>query len=323
MSALSAVGPSHRKALRHVTVVMPALNEAEAVGPTIREVKRAFEATGLPVEIEVVVVDGKSRDSTVEVARAEGARVIIQKSTGYGDALYSAFVYSSNELRTDIICTMDADGSYDPMSLVEGVSRLMDDKFDLVMGARVIEGEAMTATNRFGNKVITWMVRRILGVEVSDSQSGMFIFWASLVENIQPKMRGWAFNTEILTRALESEYRIGEIRSRYKKRIGNRKLPVATAGLANLSAILRMTRDSRPLLFHGTISAALLVSALVLGVRTILTSSLLLAILTALLALIGLQVLIFGLVADMIKDVRTSQMKKPLPYKTTDNASER
>ena len=297
---------------------MPALNEADSVAASVRGVKSAFAKSSLPVEVEVVVVDGNSTDSTVSAAKGEDAMVIVQKNKGYGDALYTGFVYSSRELRADVICTIDADGSYEPKTLVEGVSKLVHDQFDLVICARVPDAGAMRAANRFGNRVISSMVRWILGVDVTDSQSGMFIFLAGLVDNISPKVRGWAFNTEILTRALESEYRIGEISGAYRKRLGDSKLSIFSGGVVNLAAILRMTRDSRPLLFHGVISTVLLLAAIVMGIKTVITSSQLLAIFTALLALAGAQILIFGLVADMIKDVRVGQLKKPLPYRMPD-----
>jgi glycosyltransferase involved in cell wall biosynthesis len=298
-----------------VAVVMPALNEAESVGQAIRGVRDAFSKSAVPVVADVVVVDGNSTDGTVSSAKAEGARVIIQKNTGYGDALYSGFLYSRDELNSDIICTIDADGSYDPEGLVSGVSELVGDRLDLVVCARVPDVGAMNVINRLGNRLISALVKVILGIKVSDSQSGMFIFWADLVDNIHPKVRGWAFNTEVLTRALESEYRIGEIRVSYRKRVGNTKLSVVTGGLVNIGVILRMLRDSRPLLFHGTIAVVLLLSAIPMGIETIIKSSQLLAILTALVALAGVQILTFGLVADMIKDVRTGQLKKAVPYR--------
>jgi len=298
-----------------VAVVMPALNEAESVAQVIRGIRDAFSKSVVPVVIDIVVVDGNSTDGTVSSAKAEGAQVIIQKNTGYGNALYSGFLYCLDELNSDIICTIDADGSYDPEALVTGVSELVGDRLDLVVCARVPDVGAMSAINRLGNRLISALVKVILGIKVSDSQSGMFVFWSNLVDNIHPKVRGWAFNTEVLTRALESEYRIGEIRVRYKKRVGNSKLFVATGGLVNIGVILRMFRDSRPLLFHGTIAVVLLLSAILTGIEAIIKGSQLFAILTTLVALAGVQILTFGLVADMIKDIRTGRLKKAVPYR--------
>ena len=298
-----------------VAVVMPALNEEGVVGSVVKLVKGAFSKASCPIQLDVVVVDGNSRDTTVTAARQEGAIVIVQKNYGYGDALYSGFVFCRDELKSDIICTLDADGSYDPSSLVASVSSLMNDEYDLVVGKRLPDKGAMRFSSRIGNAVISALVRRILGVRVSDSQSGMFTFWSYLADNIQPKVRGWAFNTEILTRALESEYRLGEVPVRYSSRHGETKLSAISGGAANAGAILRMLRDSRPLLFHGAISGILLLGALLLGILTILRDSALLGVLTTLTAVAGIQILVLGMVADMIKDLRTSGMRKPVPYR--------
>jgi dolichol-phosphate mannosyltransferase len=298
-----------------IAVVMPALNEENAVGTVVKGIREAFSAVSYPIKLEVVVVDGNSHDGTVAVARNEGAHVIIQKNKGYGDALYSGFLFSKRELNCDIICTLDADGSYDPTSLVSSVTALIGDEFDLVVCTRVPEKGAMKFSSRFGNALISSLVRRILGVKVSDTQSGMFIFWSYLADNIHPKLKGWAFNTEILTRALESEYRLGEIPVKYSIREGETKLSVISGGAANMGAILRMVRDSRPLFFHGAISALLLLAALLFGILAIVRGSQMLAILTTLAAVAGIQVFALGMLADMIKDLRTSELRKPVPYR--------
>ena len=96
-------------------VIIPALNEEETIGEVIRGCHEALHGR----THEILVVDGRSSDGTVDIASREGAKVIVQTGSGYGDALMCGFRYALRVYRADIVVMMDADGTYPPRSIVD------------------------------------------------------------------------------------------------------------------------------------------------------------------------------------------------------------
>jgi len=227
-----------KESLDPIAVVIPALNEEKGIGVVIKNLKSSLT----PYRYMIVVVDGYSKDRTVEIAKQNGAFVIFQNKQGYGDALHTGFRYAKDKLNAKIIIMMDADGTYDPSDCFKLVQPILKGKADLVVGKRIIDNETMPILNRFGNSVISWLVCRLLGLHLKDTQSGMYAFHSDLVDYINLITTGWAFNTEILHTAKEASFTIREVPISYKIRIGNPKLIIFKGAFANLMAILRLTR---------------------------------------------------------------------------------
>ena len=85
-----------------VTVIIPTLNEEQSIGQTIDQIPKDF------ANIEIMIVDGLSKDRTVEIAKEKSARVVMEKRKGYGRAYKTGFA----EAKGDIICTLDGDTTY-------------------------------------------------------------------------------------------------------------------------------------------------------------------------------------------------------------------
>ncbi|MCA1812031.1 MAG: glycosyltransferase family 2 protein, partial [Halobacteriales archaeon] len=110
-----------------VTILVPTLNEEKGIGPTLDAVDRkAFAAKGW--ELELLVVDGASKDRTREEAEARGARVLVEPRRGYGRAYKEGFKAASG----DVIVTGDADGTYPFERAHEFVQLLLDQGLDFV-----------------------------------------------------------------------------------------------------------------------------------------------------------------------------------------------
>jgi dolichol-phosphate mannosyltransferase len=289
-----------------VVVVMPALNEEGGVS-TIGELKKTLKHC----THEVLVVDGYSKDRTVAESKRQGAVVIYQMGKGYGDALFTGFLYGLEHLHATIFLVMDADGSYDVRDAPELIEPLLRREADYVTGRRKYDSKAMRDTNRLGNWVISFVTRHLLRIPVHDSQTGMFAFRSYLVEGTDFRTRGWAINTEMLKLAAEMEMVITEVPVHYHSRVGDSKLGLVSGTLANLAVIFRMMRDTEPLLMFG--SAAILFVAFgaltgssvvaewfLTGTETHVGT----AILAALSVIVGIQLMAFGLLSDMIKQVR-------------------
>jgi len=290
-----------------IVVVIPALNEESGIVSTLREVKQALAV----YPSETLVVDGRSTDNTVKIAKDQGALVVYQIGVGYGDALLTGFMFGLQHLGATILLTLDADGTYDVQGAPKLIEPILSGDADYVVGRRVIDRKAMGLMNRLGNWAISWMTRRLLRIPLRDSQTGMFAFRSYLVEETDFRTKGWAVNTEMLKQAVEMEMTIKEVSVPYRARVGDSKLRLISGGVANLVVILRMMRDAEPIILFGLVAVGCILLGLVAGASVVIEWILTgtethvgTAVLSALSVIVGIQLLAFGLLADMIKQLR-------------------
>jgi glycosyltransferase involved in cell wall biosynthesis len=156
-----------------VSVIIPTLNEA-------RNLPHVFAK--LPAGLhEVIVVDGRSTDDTVEVARRlmPGVTIVSQTRKGKGNALACGFAAATG----DIIVMIDADGSTDPAEIPSFV-RALTDGADFAKGSRFAPGAGsadITPLRRLGNKALGLLVNTMYRTKYSDLCYGYNAFWASTV----------------------------------------------------------------------------------------------------------------------------------------------
>jgi len=300
-----------------VTVVIPTLNEEKSIGKVIDGIKK--ELTGR-YSYNILVVDGYSNDDTVKIAREKGARVIFQKGKGYGDAYLTGFEYVRKKFQPDIIVMMDGDCTYDPSDIPLLVDPVIRGKADMVIGNRFIKMEkgAMSKINRLGNKILSKIAQWTLNINVNDTQSGYRAFKTSILDNMSLNSSGMPFAIELLAEAYRTGLKVIEIPVSYHKRLGGAsKLSPLKDGMRILLTIIRLFRDYKPLVFFGIIGLMLILAGILVGINVVkewlatgTVKRVPSAILSSLLITSGLQVMIFGLLADMIKVLL---MRKSLP----------
>lgn len=212
-----------KKAALRVCVVIPAFNEAGAIGDVITATIKSFKTTDYLTKI--VVVDDASKDNTITVAKKHGATVISHiLNTGAGGATATGLSYAQQN-NFDIACTMDADGQHDSQDVVEGVKQLILRKADLMIGSRLINNRGMSKVKILGNKGLGFITYVLFGVNSTDSQSGLRIYSRTALEQLRWKTSGYEFCSEMLWRAKQQKLRIGEypikaIYSEYSKAKG-------------------------------------------------------------------------------------------------------
>jgi dolichol-phosphate mannosyltransferase len=290
-----------------VVVVIPTLDEEAGIARTLDGLRNSLQG----FDYEIVVVDGHSRDRTVELCKSRNATVIYQKGVGYGDALFTGFLYGISALKAKIFLAIDGDASYDPGDAPMLIDHITERKADLVVGRRQSESGSMSLANRYGNRLISWMTRNLLHIPLSDSQSGMFAFRSVLIEETDFRTKGWAANTEILKQAAELGMIIHELPVRYNPRLGKSKLNPLKGALANLGVALRMMRDAEPLLLFVSVASLFFAIGVVAGAAVVLGWTrtgteirLGAAIFSAVTIIIGVELVLFGLLADMLKHLR-------------------
>ncbi|QNE16576.1 glycosyltransferase family 2 protein [Pseudarthrobacter sp. NBSH8] len=188
-----------------VSVVIPTLNEAKNLPWVLRRMPSYVD--------EVVIVDGRSRDNTVEVAKALRSDVVIvhELRKGKGVAVRSGFAASTG----DIIVMLDADGSMDPQEIGWFVSPLQHD-YDFVKGSRYVTGggsEDLTRLRNVGNKVLTGLANTVLHSNYSDLCYGYIAFRRECLEVLELESDGFEIETELIVRAARAGLRIAEVPS--------------------------------------------------------------------------------------------------------------
>jgi glycosyltransferase involved in cell wall biosynthesis len=199
-----------------IAVVIPAFNEAQAIGDVVRAVPAG------EVE-EIIVVDNDSTDDTAKQAASAGARVIHEPRRGYGSACLAGAKAASG---TDIVVFLDGDRSDDPRQLDAIATPVVQDRADLVIGSRiggVIEKGAMPLHAQLGNRLIVWLLHRLYGLRITDIGSFRAIRTDVLFELKMEQMTyGWP--VEMLVKAARKKLRIQSVPIVYRRRVGRSKV---------------------------------------------------------------------------------------------------
>jgi glycosyltransferase involved in cell wall biosynthesis len=224
-----------------VTIVIPALNEEDGIGTTIERIP-IRELNQLGYQVRVVVVDGCSTDRTKEIATRMGASVVSEPRRGYGRAYKTGFA----NLTSDVIITTDADGTYPVETIPKLLELVVKDKFDFVTTNRLreIEDGAMKGSNGLGNAILSFCLRFLFSLPISDSQSGMWAIRRNLLTHLELTSDGMSFSEEIKIAAFRTG-KATEIPIRYGRRLGRQKLRMFRDGLTNFLYLL-LFRVSRP-----------------------------------------------------------------------------
>ena len=204
-----------------ISVVIPCLNEEEAVGRVVEQALDGIRRSGRPGE--VIVVDNASTDRSAEVAAAHGARVVSENRRGYGSAYLAGLAAAQGEY----VVMGDADETYPLQELAPFVDRL-EAGDDLVIGSRfegTIHGDAMPFLNRFvGNPILTGMLNLLFGVKVSDAHCGMRAIRKDALPALDLHSTGMEFASEMVFKAYRRGLTVSEIPIDYYPRVGESKL---------------------------------------------------------------------------------------------------
>ena len=207
--------------MRIVTII-PALDEAAAIGAVVR-------AVSLDLVDEVIVVDNGSRDGTDAVAQAAGATVIQEPQRGYGSACLAG---ARAARQADILVFLDGDGSDDPAEMPRVLQPILDGQADFVLGSRTTgrgDQSGLTPQQRVGNWVVTNLVRLLYGLALTDIGPFRAITTPAFgTLEMGHKTYGWP--VEMVVKAAKKGYRVVEVPVSCHKRIGRSKVAGTVKG---------------------------------------------------------------------------------------------
>ena len=232
-------GPDRRSTRKtKVSVVVPAMNEAKNIGLVLKQ---------LPEDLhEVILVDGNSKDDTIEAARAAcpDIRVLVQSGRGKGDALRTGFAAVTGNL----VVMLDADGSADPAEIPRFVEAL-EEGADFAKGSRFLDGGGstdITGTRQLGNAFLSGTANLLHGTHFTDLCYGYNAFWARCLPFISLDVPGFEVETLINLRIASAGMKITEVPSYELDRIyGESNLNTFRDGFRVLGTILREGRRRR------------------------------------------------------------------------------
>jgi dolichol-phosphate mannosyltransferase len=245
----TSTAPQPRFSKDDVTVLIPTLNEEEAIGGVIKEVVEAGYKN-------VLVVDGYSSDRTVEIARSMGARVVYQ--VGHGKSM--AIKTGIEAARTPYVLVMDGDGTYDPRDIERMLETAVEKNCDEVIGYRV-DRENIPLLHRFGNRVISTLISLLMGQRIKDPCSGIYLLRTDFAKQLEIMATGFDVEAEIVCQSL-SYGRVVEVPVRYRKRIGKPKLTTWKAGARIILTTLKISWLYNPVLIFSSLGSILGVGGL-------------------------------------------------------------
>jgi glycosyltransferase involved in cell wall biosynthesis len=233
----------HNPVLMRLSIVLPAKNEAAAIGATVEKIYAQLALLGLDVGAEVLVVNDGSTDNTAAVAQAAGARVLHHPySKGNGAAIKAGARAASGE----VIVFMDADGQHDPADIARLLKEL-EQGYDMVVGARQKGSQASVGrglANGFYNRLASWMT----GHKVEDLTSGFRAVRADKFrEFLYLLPNGFSYPTTSTMAFFRAGYAVAYVPIHAAKRIGKSHIRLLRDGARFLLIIFKIGTLFSPL----------------------------------------------------------------------------
>lgn len=232
-------GDSER-AIKNVSVIIPAFNEELAVRETILELREMF--AGTDIEAEIIIVDDGSKDNTAREAKIAGARVIQHRSNrGYGASLKTGILAAGN----DIIAITDADGTYPAQFLPDMLAEL--EHADMVVGSRTGAEVNIPLSRKPAKWFLRVMANYVANTKIPDLNSGLRVFRRDVaVQYFAILSDQFSFTTTITLAMLCDKYAVRYVPIDYRKRQGKSKIMPWDAGSFAV-LIMRVAMLFRPL----------------------------------------------------------------------------
>jgi len=289
-----------------VVITIPAYNEEHTIAKVIHEIKDVMSKT--KYKYFILVYDDGSTDKTKEVAKKNG---VIVRSNMCNIGLAETFKNEMKEclkLGADIIVHTDADGQY-PSEYIPQLIQKVEECNDLVLGSRFYKGKySGTVMRKWGNILFAKVFSNLIKTKVSDTTTGFRAFNKEVAK--LKIINTFTYTQEQLIRAGKNNFKIAEIYIKTRKtrvsRLFRNSIDYAIKSWIN---ILRIERDFSPLKFFGAIGLLLFLPGFCIGLyMTYLHFTIgiqghtALLFLMFLLLIVGLQIMVFGFLADMLKD---------------------
>lgn len=288
-----------------IVITMPAYNEESSIGKVISGIKEVMSHQKYAYKI--MIVDDGSKDRTAFVAKQSGAIVF---SNNFNRGLAETFkeeIKHALVMGADIIVHTDADGQYNAKDIPVLIHEV-EKGYDLVLGDRFSGGvESMPLLKKMGNKMFSKIISCIVGHRINDCQTGFRAFNSNIAKSIN-MISTHTYTQEQIIKAVKGGYKVKEVPTFFFIRKGKSRLmknPFEYAVKAWIN-LLRIFRDYAPLRFFGGIGLFFLIFGLFISFYFLylhltsgITGHLGMLFLMLILIFTGIQIVLFGFLADM------------------------
>ena len=294
-----------------LVIQIPCLNEAETLPTTLADLPTSVP--GIDV-IETLVIDDGSRDDTLKVARAHGVHHLIRFRRRKGlAAAFMAGIDASLKAGADIIVNTDADNQYSGDDIARLVAPLLSGAADIVIGDRNIRDiRHMSGPKKWLQRAGSWVVRQVSGTEVPDTTSGFRAYTrqAALRMTIVSE---FSYTLESIIQAGKNRMAIAHVEISTNARTRPSRLFDSIFGYLKQSGatIVRIYAMYEPLKIFTYIGSAIFLIGFAISGRFLYfyfqgggDGKIQSLILSAVLMIVGFQVVMFGLLADVISGTR-------------------
>ncbi|WP_370574211.1 S-layer glycoprotein N-glycosyltransferase AglJ [Methanomethylovorans sp.] len=292
---------------KDVCILIPTLNE----GATIAQLIRDLRSEGFN---NIVVIDGHSTDKTRELAEAEGARLIVQKGKGKGQAIQEAFGTLDNEY----LVMLDGDGTYLASDVHAMLAPLFEGEAEHVIGNRLANFEpgAFERLNLIGNKLINRLFSMAYRQHLTDILTGYRAFTLDVYKSFDLKEMGFEVESEMTIQSIKLDHMIEVVPISYLSRNSDAatKLNPLKDGFRIGKTIYRLARFHNPMFYFGMIGTIFILSGLVTGTYVVDQwfkgiTRIPMTVLTALLIMSGFQMFVLGMLSDLMVSMHMEIMR--------------
>lgn len=293
-----------------LVIQIPCYNEEATLPQTIRDLPRAIPGVD---EIEILVVDDGSTDRTAEVARELGVQHIVRLKQNCGLATaFTVGLDTALHLGADVIVNTDADNQYRGEDITRLIQPILEGWADIVVGDRGVGNlEYFSPLKRWLQKLGSWVVERAAGIPIPDATSGFRAFSREAALRLTV-LSDYTYTLETLIQAGARKMAVVFVPVRTNPQTRPSRLIRSLSSFLALSAvtIVRFYVMYRPLRVFTTIGGVFIAGGTLLGLRFLYfflfsprggighIQSLILA---AILVIVGFQVCLIGLIADLVR----------------------
>jgi len=297
-----------------ICFVLPTRNEEATIKDVIAELNSLVEEFGF--KSSTIIITDDSKDNTRSIASGEGADVINGGGKGLGFAMFKGLKHALTK-NPDIIVSMDADGQSDPSEIKAFIEPVLQDRADLVIGSRFLEKKLVQYKykfiNRTGIRILSKILRSFTGLKITDSHGGIRAMRPEVVKHLE-MLGTHTYVQETIIDAHEKGYRILEIPSVWKKReSGESRVVGSIPKYIFYTLPVLILRSGKYLTWLYSLGLILVISAFgYFGWIFIEEDFVIKAMFNRLPALVmitllistGLQLLFFGIILNIIKEIK-------------------